>query len=283
MRTCARPCAPPRRALPVHGRALTYTSSPHPPRLGRYAAPTARRSRVWVRAGEVVGVIGERRDRPSAGVEPVSAGPRARPHALKSLPVPRRSPCLSLPPSPREQVSAAQRTCGRAELALRRRCYGCRLGWVLPTAQVLLCVLFALRRCGAAPWSTSGPNGPRRCLRRRVQGKTWQRAGDCAREAAAGRAVGCARGDFPPRLALEACSGSRSSAVATPRVAPGPAHAGSQVAPAHGAAFRAAPAVRTPRLCLEKGRLKAALAPRKAAEKPGYSGDFFSSASVVKS
>ena len=77
--------------------------------------------------------------------------------------------------------------------------------------------------------------------------------------------------------------GAASSAVATPRVAPGPAHAGSQVAPAHGAAFRAAPAVRTPRLCLEKGRLKAALAPRKAAEKPGYSGDFFSSASVVKS
>ena len=76
MRTCARPCAPPRRALPVHGRALTYTSSPHPPRLGRYAAPTARRSRVWVRAGEVVGNQGERRDRPSAGVEPPSAGPR---------------------------------------------------------------------------------------------------------------------------------------------------------------------------------------------------------------
>ena len=110
-----------------------------------------------------------------------------------------------------------------------------------------------------------------------------RRAGDAAREAAAGRAAGRAAGDFPPRLALEACSGSRSSAVATPRVAPGPAHAGSQVAPAHGAAFRAAPAVRTPRLCLEKGRLKAALAPRKAAEKPGYSGDFFSSASVVKS
>ena len=74
-----------------------------------------------------------------------------------------------------------------------------------------------------------------------------------------------------------------SSVNATPCVAPGPAHAGSQVAPAHGPAFRAAPAVRTPRLCLEKGRLKAALGPRKAAEKPGYSGDFFSSASVVKS
>ena len=76
--------------------------------------------------------------------------------------------------------------------------------------------------------------------------------------------------------------GAASSANATPCVAPGPAHAGSQVAPAHGDAFRAVPTVRTPRLCLEKGRPKAASRPRKAAEKHGYSGDFLSSASVVK-
>ena len=141
----------------MHGRALTYTSSPHPPRLGRYAAPTARRSRVWVRAGEVVGNQGERRDRPSAGVEPPSAGPRARPHALKSLPVRPVHHVLSPRPRPRAQVSASLRACGRAELALRRRCFGCRLGLVVPIAQVLLCVLFALRRCSAAPWSTSEP------------------------------------------------------------------------------------------------------------------------------
>ena len=168
MRTCARTCAPPWRALPLHGRAATSPSSPHPPRLGRYAAPTARRSRVWVRAGEVAGYQGERRDRPSAGVEPPSAGPQPARTGQKPDPVPRRSPCLSIPPSPREQVSAAQRTCGRAELALRRRCFGCRLGWVLPTAQVLLCVLFALRRCGAAQFVNLRAKGLRRCLRRRV-------------------------------------------------------------------------------------------------------------------
>ena len=77
--------------------------------------------------------------------------------------------------------------------------------------------------------------------------------------------------------------GAASRAVATPRVAPGPAHAGSRAAPAHGAAVRAVPAVRAPRLCLETGRLKAASRPRKAAEKHGYSGDLFSRRSVVKS
>ena len=45
-----------------------------------------------------------------------------------------------------------------------------------------------------------------------------------------------------------------SSAVATPRVAPGPAHAGSQVAPAYGDAFRAANAGMGPRIRLGTGR-----------------------------
>ena len=48
--------------------------------------------------------------------------------------------------------------------------------------------------------------------------------------------------------------GAASSAVATPRVAPGPAHAGSQVAPAYGDAFRAAIAGMGPRIRLGTGR-----------------------------
>ena len=58
--------------------------------------------------------------------------------------------------------------------------------------------------------------------------------------------------------------GAASSAVATPRVAPGPAHAGSRVAPAHRGAFKAAKVGMASRLCLETGRRKAASTPRKA-------------------
>ena len=75
VRTCARPRAPAWRALPVHGRALTYPSSPHPPRLGRHAAPTAGRSRVWVRPPMTVAYYPRPRYRPSEGVEPSSAEP----------------------------------------------------------------------------------------------------------------------------------------------------------------------------------------------------------------
>ncbi len=58
--------------------------------------------------------------------------------------------------------------------------------------------------------------------------------------------------------------GAASSAVATPRVAPGPAHAGSRVAPAHRGAFKAAKVGMASRLCLETGRRKTALTPQKA-------------------
>ena len=119
--------------------------------------------------------------------------------------------------------------------------------------------------------------------RRRVPVNPGRGAGDAARETAAGRAVGRASVDLPPRPPPEASVGAASRAVATPRVAPGPAHAGSRAAPAHGAAVRAVPAVRASRLCLETGRLKAASRPRKAAEKHGYSGDLFSRRPVVKS
>ena len=51
--------------------------------------------------------------------------------------------------------------------------------------------------------------------------------------------------------------GAASRAVAAPRVAPGPAHAGSQVAPALGAAFRAASARMASRFCLGMDRLRA--------------------------
>ena len=50
---------------------------------------------------------------------------------------PPRRPCLSLPPPMRAQMSDARRECGRAELALRRRCFGCRSGGAVPRAKGL--------------------------------------------------------------------------------------------------------------------------------------------------
>ena len=58
-------------------------------------------------------------------------------------------------------------------------------------------------------WSTSGPNGPRRRFRRRVPVNPGRRAGDSARETAAGRAGRRATGDLPPHLPPEAGSGRR--------------------------------------------------------------------------
>ena len=193
------------------------------------------------------------------------------------------APSLKYQPPLRAQMSAARRTCGRAVIALRRRCAGCRSDGAAPRAKVFSWPLISSRRYSGLLWSTSGPNGPRRRKRRRVPVNPGRRAGDAAREKAAGRAVGRAAGDLPPRSPPEASVGAASSPVATPRVAPGPAHAGSRAAPAHGAAHRAVPAVRASRLCLDTGRPKAASRPRKAAEKHGYSGEFFSRPSVVKS
>ena len=132
---------------------------------------------------------------------------------------------LSPRPRPRAQVSASLRPCGRAELALPRRCAGCRPDGAAPRAKVLSWPLISSRRYSGLLWSTSGPNGPRRRKRRRVPVNPGRRAGDAARETAAERAVGRAAGDLPPRPPPEASVGSRraaSSAVATPRVTPGP-------------------------------------------------------------
>ena len=125
-------------------------------------------TRLFVRTSSSCGVRPRPRYRPSSGVEP----PRSRIHpnrtGQKSNQERPGTHVLSPRPRPRAQVSASLRACGRAELALRRRCFGCRLGWVVPTAQVLLCVLFALRRCGAALFVNLRAKGLRRCLRRRV-------------------------------------------------------------------------------------------------------------------
>ena len=62
-------------------------------------------------------------------------------------------------------------------------------------------------------FSTSGPKGPRRRLRRRVPVNPGRRAGDAAREAAARRAVGRVAADLPPRLPPEAACWAPAAAT----------------------------------------------------------------------
>ena len=75
-------------------------------------------------------------------------------------------------------------------------------------------------------WSTSGPNGPRRRFRRRVPVNPGRRAGEAARETAAGRAGRRATGDVPPQIRPEACPGASLAPLRPRGVAPGPSHAG---------------------------------------------------------
>ena len=75
-------------------------------------------------------------------------------------------------------------------------------------------------------WSTSGPKGPRRRFRRRVPVNPGRRAGEAARETAAGRAGRRATGDLPPQIRPEACPGASLAPLRPRGVAPGPSHAG---------------------------------------------------------
>ena len=179
-------------------------------------------------------------------------------------------PC-SAPHMPSQGILHHARRCravGEPVGALSSRCDAAALGADRARLRRARRDYFGVRFPRAAALGYFGQPPGRKVLagasRRRVPANPGRGAGDAARETAAGRAVGRASVDLPPRPPPEASVGAASRAVATPRVAPGPAHAGSRAAPAHGAAVRAVPAVRAPRLCLETGRLKAASWPRKA-------------------
>ena len=87
---------------------------------------------------------------PSAGVEPQSAGTHSNITRIKSNHMRLGTHALSLHPPLRAQMSAARGACGRAELALRRRCVGCPAGGAAPRAKGLSGRLARERRCGAA-------------------------------------------------------------------------------------------------------------------------------------
>lgn len=136
-RTRARPCAPPRCALHSSQRALTYPSSPHPPRLGKQLAPTPGRSRTLVPTSRMAPDLSRSRYRPKAGVEPSGGEPHPRPARFMPLPMRLGTHVLSHPPPVRARRSAARGQCGRAELALRHRCLRCRPGGAVARAEGL--------------------------------------------------------------------------------------------------------------------------------------------------
>ena len=168
------------------------------------------------------------RYRPSAGVEPSGGGPPPDLHTLYARSLRLGTHVLSHPPPVRARRSAARGQCGRAELALRHRCLRCRPGGAVARAES---DYLGLRLASAFPfrllWSTSGPNGLRRRLRRRVPVNPGRRAGDAAREAAAGRAWRRATGDLPPRIPPEACWEPPQAPLrprASPQAPPTPVH-----------------------------------------------------------
>ena len=96
-----------------------------------------RPTRFLVRPRESRGPPREEGFSPSSGVEPQSAAPHSNCTRIRSNCVRLGTHALSLHPPLRAQMSAARGACGRAELALRRRCVGCPAGGAAPRAKGL--------------------------------------------------------------------------------------------------------------------------------------------------
>ena len=95
---------------------------------------------------------------------------------------------LSASPSLRAQISVDGQDHGRAEIAPHRRRCRCRSSWAAPRAKGLSGHDLLLEGVARLLFSTHGPNGPRRRLRRRVPGNTGRGAGDARCARALGRA-----------------------------------------------------------------------------------------------
>jgi hypothetical protein len=117
--------------------------------------PTAWRGRFLFRTWRSRGPLWRSTYNPSAGVEPQSAAPHSNCTRIRSNCVRLGTHALSLHPPLRAQMSAARGACGRAELALRRRCVGCPSGGAAPRAKGLSGR--GLRPAGARPASSSRP------------------------------------------------------------------------------------------------------------------------------
>ena len=147
-------------------------------------------------------------------------GSTRRPHALS-----RRTSASAAKPS--HCILHCARRCrllGASVGALNARCDasapGAHRAGLLRARRGYLVASLVSASAAQLLWSTSGPKGPRRRFRRRVPANPGRRAGDSAREAAAGRAWRRATGDLPPRLPPEAWFGTSPQAPFRPRASP---------------------------------------------------------------
>ena len=176
---------------------------------------------------------------------------------IKSNCVLRATHALSRYPPWLAQMSRGRRAAGRYELALRLRSSGCRSAAGQRARRVLSHRL--AHPDGATPQECADlrAKGPRR----HCAGGSRLTPGGGQAMPRASRPLGALRA-APPSISRRAPlrrrgRGSAASAVATPRVAPRPAHAGSRVGPAHGDAIRAVPADWASTRCLKTGRAEA--------------------------
>ena len=156
-------------------------------------------------------------------------------------------------------MSRGRRAAGLYELALRLRSSGCRSAAGQRARRVYYLIVWPTPRRRNVSRMCRPPgqrSPPRHCA-----GGSRLTPGGGQAMLRASRPLGALRA-APPSISRRAPlrrRGRRSaaSAVATPRVAPRPAHAGSRVGPAHGDAIRAVPADWASTRCLKTGRAEA--------------------------
>ena len=171
---------------------------------------------------------------PSPHLPSATASPSSSPHPSRPL------PHLHLHSCPRTRtLTLTSLHCARADVGCSARVWARLVSSATPLRRVPIGRGCSARegviwsagpvapRCGSATLVDLRAEGLRRRLRRRVPVNPGRRAGNSARETAAGRAVRAAppsiarRASLVPRRGL----GAASSAVPTPRVVPGPAQA----------------------------------------------------------
>ena len=170
---------------------------------------------------------------PSPHPPSTTASPSSSPHPSRPL------PHLHLHSCPRTRtLTLTSLHCARADVGYSARVWARLVSSATPLRRVPIGRGCSARegviwsagpvapRCGSATLVDLRAEGLSRRLRRRVPVNPGRRAGNSARETAAGRAVRAA----PPSIARRASLprrglGAASSAVPTPRVAPGPAQA----------------------------------------------------------
>ena len=136
-RTHPRPCAPPWPALSSTGHATGSGPRAHACRLDKHARADAWRNQNLRSTFEESRTLFEESARALGRCGATERQASLDPHRQKAGPRAPRRHALSGQPPLRAQMPRGRRECGRAELALRLRCFGCRSGGAVPRAKGL--------------------------------------------------------------------------------------------------------------------------------------------------